>query len=155
MTLKAGDKAPDFTLPDHHGEPQTLSKLLTNGPVVLFFYPQANTPGCTAQACHFRDLAGDFEAVGAQIVGISRDSVEAQASFADKRGFGYPLLADTDRAVAASYGVKGGLLGLSPVKRSTFVVGADGVIVEAIASETNMNSHADKALAALGATQQA
>lgn len=155
MTLKAGDTAPDFTLPDHHGEPQTLSKLLTNGPVVLFFYPQANTPGCTAQACHFRDLAADFEAVGAQIVGISRDSVEAQAAFADKRGFGYPLLADTERAVAGLYGVKGGLLGLSPVKRSTFVVGADGVIVAAYSSETNMNAHADKALAALGATQQA
>jgi peroxiredoxin Q/BCP len=155
MTLKAGDTAPDFTLPDHHGEPQTLSKLLTNGPVVLFFYPQANTPGCTVQACHFRDLAADFEAVGAQIVGVSRDSVEAQAAFADKRGFGYPLLAGPGRAVAGLYGVKGGLLGLSPVKRSTFVVGQDGVILEAYASETNMNAHADRALAALGATQQA
>jgi peroxiredoxin Q/BCP len=122
---------------------------------VLFFYPQANTPGCTVQACHFRDLAADFEAVGAQIVGISRDTVEAQASFADTRGFGYPLLADTDREVAALYGVKGGLLGLSPVKRSTFVIGQDGVIVEAYASETNMNAHADKALAALGAAQTA
>ena len=149
MSLKAGATAPDFTLPDHHGEPQTLSKLLTNGPVVLFFYPQANTPGCTAQACHFRDLAADFEAVGAQIVGISRDSVEAQAAFADKRGFGYPLLADTDRTVAALYDVKGGLLGLSPVKRSTYVIGQDGVILEVYASETNMNAHADKALAAL------
>lgn len=155
MTLKAGDTAPDFTLPDHHGEPQTLSKLLTNGPVVLFFYPQANTPGCTVQACHFRDLAADFEAVGAQIVGISRDTVEAQASFADKRGFGYPLLADTDRAVAGLYGVKGGLLGLSPVKRSTFVINQDGVIIEAYASETNMNAHADRALKALGANQTA
>ena len=155
MTLKAGDTAPDFTLLDHHGEPQTLSKLLTNGPVVLFFYPQANTPGCTVQACHFRDLAADFEAVGAQIVGISRDSVEAQAAFADKRGFGYPLLADTDRAVADLYGVKGGLLGLSPVKRSTFVVGQDGVILEAYASETNMNAHADKALKALEAVRSA
>jgi peroxiredoxin Q/BCP len=155
MSLKAGATAPDFTLPDHHGEPQTLSKLLTNGPVVLFFYPQANTPGCTVQACHFRDLAGEFEAVGAQIVGISRDSVEAQAAFADKRGFGYPLLADTERAVATAYGVKGGLLGLSPVKRSTFVVGQDGVILEAYASETNMNAHADKALAALQRVRQA
>jgi peroxiredoxin Q/BCP len=155
MSLKAGATAPDFTLPDHHGEPQTLSKLLTNGPVVLFFYPQANTPGCTVQACHFRDLAGEFEAVGAQIVGISRDSVEAQAAFADKRGFGYPLLADTERAVATAYGVKGGLLGLSPVKRSTFVVGPDGVILEAYASETNMNAHADKALAALQRVRQA
>lgn len=151
MTLKAGDTAPDFTLPDHHGEPQTLSKLLTNGPVVLFFYPQANTPGCTVQACHFRDLTADFDAVGAQIVGVSRDSIEAQKAFVDKRGFGYPLLADTDRAVAAAYGVKGGLLGLSPVKRSTFVIGADGIVIESFASEVNMNAHADKALAALEA----
>jgi thioredoxin-dependent peroxiredoxin len=149
MTLKPGDRAPDFTLPDHQGRPQTLSELLTSGPVVLFFYPQANTPGCTAQACHFRDLAGDFQAVGAQIVGISRDSVEAQAAFADKRGFGYPLLADTDRAVAALYGVKGGLLGLSPVKRATFVIGEDGIVLAAYTSETNMSAHADKALAAL------
>jgi thioredoxin-dependent peroxiredoxin len=151
--LKRGDRAPDFTLPDHRGMPQTLSALLANGPVVLFFYPQANTPGCTVQACHFRDLAGEFEAVGAQIVGISRDTVEAQAAFADKRGFGYPLLADTDRAVAALYGVKGGLLGLSPVKRATFVIGQDGVLLGSYASETNMNAHADKALAALGAAQ--
>ncbi|HUR52077.1 MAG TPA: peroxiredoxin [Mycobacteriales bacterium] len=155
MTLKAGDVAPDFTLPDHHGEPQTLSKLLTEGPVVLFFYPQANTPGCTVQACHFRDLAGEFEALGAQIVGISRDSVEAQAAFADKRGFGYPLLADTDRAVAEAYGVKGGMLGLSPVKRSTFVIGTDGIVLGAYASETNMNAHADRALAALGSPEPA
>ena len=155
MTLKAGEKAPDFTLPDHHGEPQTLSKLLTNGPVVLFFYPQANTPGCTVQACHFRDLAADFEAIGAQIVGVSKDSVDAQAAFADKRGFGYPLLADTDREVAAAYDVKGGMLGLSPVKRATFVIGQDGVIIDVYASERNMNAHADKALAALGATQDA
>ena len=155
MTLKAGDTAPDFTLPDHHGRPQTLSALLTQGPVVLFFYPAAHTPGCTAQACHFRDLAGEFEAAGAQVVGISRDSVEAQAAFADKRGFGYPLLADTDRAVAEAYGVKGGMLGLSPVKRSTFVIGTDGVIRDVILSERNMSVHADRALAALGASESA
>lgn len=155
MTLKAGDTAPDFTLPDHHGQLRTLSAMLTDGPVVLFFYPQASTPGCTVQACHFRDLAADFEAVGAQVVGVSRDSVEAQAAFADKRGFGYPLLADTDRAVAEAYGVKGGMLGLSPVKRSTFVIGTDGVIRDVILSERNMNAHADRALAALEANEPA
>jgi peroxiredoxin Q/BCP len=147
--LKKGDTAPDFTLPDHRGEPQTLSKLLTEGPVVLFFYPAANTAGCTAQACHFRDLAGEFQAVGAQIVGISPDEVSAQAAWADKRGFGYPLLADTDKEVIKAFDVKGGLLGISPVKRSTFVIGQDGVILAAYASEMNMNAHADKALEAL------
>lgn len=156
MTLKPGDPAPDFTLPDETGTPRTLSSYLAQGPVVLFFYPAANTPGCTAQACHFRDLAGEFEAVGAQRLGISVDSVEAQKAFADKRGFGYPLLSDEGGAVAKQYGVKRGLLGaVSPVKRTTFVIGADGVLKEVIASEVNMNVHADKALAALGATENA
>lgn len=156
MTLKPGDPAPDFTLPDETGTSRTLSSFLARGPVVLFFYPAANTPGCTAQACHFRDLAGEFEAVGAQRLGISVDSVEAQKAFADKRGFGYPLLSDEGGAVAKQYGVKRGLLGaVSPVKRTTFVIGADGVVKEVIASEVNMNVHADKALAALGATEHA
>jgi len=150
--LKPGDTAPDFTLPDHRGEPQTLSTLLAAGPVVLFFYPAANTAGCTAQACHFRDLAGEFTAIGAQIIGISPDKVEAQAKWADTRGFGYPLLADTEKKVITAFGVKGGLLGISPVKRSTFVIGQDGVIIATYSSEMNMNAHADKALAALGAS---
>jgi peroxiredoxin Q/BCP len=156
MTLKPGDTAPDFTLLDENGEPQTLSAHLARGPVVLFFYPAANTPGCTAQACHFRDLAAEFEAVGAQRLGISVDSVDKQKAFADKRGFGYPLLSDEGGVVAAQFGVKRGLLGaVSPVKRTTFVIGADRVITEVVASEVNMNVHADKALAALGAPEPA
>jgi peroxiredoxin Q/BCP len=153
VTLKAGELAPDFTLLDHHGEPQTLSALLAKGPVVLFFYPAANTAGCTAQACHFRDLASEFEAIGAQLVGISPDTVEKQASFADKRGFGYPLLSDRGRAVAEAFGVKGGLLGISPVKRTTFVIGADQTILGVYSSETSMNGHADRALKILGASE--
>lgn len=152
MTLTAGDPAPDFTLPDQDGEPRTLSALLADGPVVLFFYPAANSAGCTAQACHFRDLAGEFAALGAQRVGISVDSVEAQRAFADRRGFDYPLLSDDGGGVAAAYGVKRGLLArLAPVKRTTFVIGTDGVVLEAITSETNMNAHADRALEALAA----
>jgi peroxiredoxin Q/BCP len=156
MTLQPGDTAPDFTLLDETGTSRALSSYLAQGPVVLFFYPAANTPGCTAQACHFRDLAAEFEAVGAQRLGISVDSVEAQKAFADKRGFGYPLLSDAGGAVAKAFGVKRGLLGaLSPVKRSTFVIGADGVIVDVVVSETNMSAHADRALAALGAPEPA
>lgn len=156
MTLKPGDTAPDFTLLDETGTSRSLSSYLARGPVVLFFYPAANTAGCTAQACHFRDLASEFEAVGAQRLGISVDSVDKQKSWADKRGFGYPLLSDEGGAVAQAFGVKRGLLGaLSPVKRTTFVIGADGVIKDVIASEVNMNVHADKALAALGATEHA
>lgn len=155
MTLKPGDPAPDFTLPDETGAPQSLASYLAHGPVVLFFYPAANTAGCTAQACHFRDLASEFEAVGAQRIGISPDTVEAQRAFADKRGFGYPLLSDRDGEVAKAFGVKRGLLGaISPVKRSTFVIGRDGIVLDVIVSETNMNAHADRALVALGAANR-
>ena len=151
MTLTAGDKAPDFTLPDETGTERTLSSYLETGPVVLFFYPAASTPGCTAEACHFRDLAAEFEAAGAQRLGISTDDIEKQKKFSGKHGFDYPLLADVGGAVATAYGVKrGALLGkLTPVKRATFVIGADGLIKEVIASETKMDLHADEALQAL------
>jgi peroxiredoxin Q/BCP len=151
MTLKAGDKAPDFTLTDDSGQVRTLGEFLAKGPVVLFFYPAANTSGCTAEACHFRDLAAEFDAAGAQRLGISVDDVAKQRSFTEKNGFDYPLLADVGGTVAAAYGVKrGALMGkLAPVKRATFVIGADGVIREVITSETKMNAHADTALEVL------
>ena len=151
MTLKAGDKAPDFTLTDDSGTPRSLSEFLAKGPVVLFFYPAANTSGCTAEACHFRDLASEFETAGAQRLGISVDDVAAQRSFAEKNGFDYPLLADVGGAVADSFGVKrSGLLAkLAKVKRATFVIGADGVIKDVITSETKMDVHADEALKSL------
>ena len=151
MTLTAGDKAPDFTLPDETGTPRTLSSYLESGPVVLFFYPAASTTGCTAEACHFRDLASEFEAVGAQRLGISLDTIEKQHKFSSKHGFDYPLLADVGGAVATAYGVKrGALLGkLIPLKRTTFVIGADGLVKDVIASETRMDAHADDALQAL------
>ena len=83
----AGEKAPDFTLYDHTGRPRTLSALLSDGPVVLFFFPIASSPICTAQACHFRDLSNEFATVGAQRVGISTDTVDRQAHFAQQRSF--------------------------------------------------------------------
>lgn len=139
--------APDFELPDQDGHARRLSALLADGPVVLFFYPGADTPLCTAEACHFRDLAADFAAAGAQRVGISMDSVQAQSAFAAKRGFDYPLLSDADGAVAAQFGVKRGLLGkIAPVKRTTFVIGRDRVVLQVIASELRANEHADRAL---------
>ena len=150
MTLRAGDTAPDFELPDQHGAPRRLGVLLQEGPVVLFFYPAAQTPGCTKQSCHFRDLAAEFAAVGAQRVGISRDAVDVQRGFAERYGFDYPLLADVDGEVAAAYGVKRGLLGkVASVKRTTFVIGTDRTVRRVIASELDMNAHADRALAEL------
>jgi peroxiredoxin Q/BCP len=151
MTLSAGDKAPDFELPDETGTNRRLSDLVADGPVVLFFYPAAMTTGCTRESCHFRDLAAEFAAVGAQRVGISRDTVEKQKQFSDKHSFDYPLLSDVDRTVAEAYGVKRGGISITPVKRSTFVIDKDMTVLSVIASEVNMNKHADKALEVLKA----
>ncbi|ORV19141.1 peroxiredoxin [Mycobacterium celatum] len=154
--MKTGDIAPDFELPDQNGTPRKLSTLLADGPVVLFFYPAAMTPGCTREACHFRDVAEEFAAVGAQRVGISIDAVDKQAKFAGMNSFDYPLLSDTDGSVAAQFGVKRGLLGkLMPVKRTTFVIDTDRKVLDVIGSEFNFNSHADKALATLRARSSA
>lgn len=146
--VKPGDLIEDFELPDQHGTAHRLSALLENGPVVLFFYPAAMTPGCTKEACHFRDLAGEFAEAKAQRVGISMDDVSRQKEFADKHHFDYPLLADVDGSVARAFGVKRKLPGLL-VKRHTFVIGTDRRLIKELASELNMNLHADDALKAL------
>jgi peroxiredoxin Q/BCP len=148
--MQRGDVVPEFELPDQDGVTRTLSELLEKGPVVLFFYPAALTTGCTKESCHFRDLAAEFEAVGAQRVGISADPIEKQAKFSEKHAFDYPLLSDTDRQVAAVFGVKRGL-SILPNKRATFVIGTDRKVVEVITSEINMDKHADLALKALQA----
>ncbi len=149
-TLTAGSPAPDFELSDQDGTPTRLSALLKDGPVALFYYPAADTPGCTKQACHFRDLDGEFASLGAQRVGISKDSVDQQRTFAERHRLGYPLLADVDGEVAAAYGARRGLLGgLLPPKRVTFVIGTDQVVLKVVSSEVNMDRHADEALAAL------
>ena len=144
--MKQGDRAPDFELPDQTGTVRKLSEMLVAGPVVLFFYPAAMTYGCTKESCHFRDLSAEFSAAGAQRVGISRDDVSKQKQFDDKHSLGYPLLSDSDRKVAEAFGVKGGMLGLSPVKRATFVIDRDQTVRGVISSEVSMNTHADRAL---------
>ncbi len=146
--MRQGELAPDFSLTDQNGQTQQLSMLLTNGPVVLFFYPAAMTTGCTKEACSFRDNASAFADFHAQRVGISMDDVAKQAEFSSQHNFDYPLLADTDGAVAKSYGVKRAI-GLLKVKRTTFVINQDRTIRAVISSEFNMNAHVDQALAAL------
>jgi peroxiredoxin Q/BCP len=150
--MDEGDEVPDFELADQDGNPRSLAGLLADGPVVLFFYPAAMTTGCTKEACHFRDLAAEFEAAGVQRVGISMDTVEKQKQFADKHTFDYPLLSDRDGKIADIFGVRRGKFGAklgAPVKRWTFAIGTDRKIVKAIHSEVNMDLHADEALAAL------
>ncbi|MFF0383130.1 peroxiredoxin [Streptomyces sp. NPDC004286] len=152
MSLQIGDKVEDFTLPDETGTERRLTDLLADGPVVLFFYPAALTSGCTAEACHFRDLAGEFAAAGAQPVGISGDTVEKQQEFAGRHTLGMPLLSDTDGTIRERFGVKRGFT-LAPTKRVTFVIGQDRTVLEIVRSELRMNTHADRALEALRAAK--
>ena len=149
--MERGDVVDDFELPDETGTLRTLSGLLVDGPVVLFFYPAAMTMGCTKESCHFRDLGAEFAALGAQRVGISRDSVEKQHEFSEKHTFDYPLLSDVDGTVATMMGVarkKG------PPKRVTFVIDRDRRVVEVVKSEIRMGVHADRALEALRGLQK-
>jgi peroxiredoxin Q/BCP len=150
--MKPGDPAPEFELPDQDGTPRSLSALLDAGPVVLFFYPAAMTPGCTRESCHFRDLGAEFGQIGAQRVGISGDSVSKQKRFHDLHSFDYPLLSDAGGEVAQAYGVKR-RIGLLPLRRTTFVIGTDRRVLGVISSELNMQVHADRALAVLRGVQ--
>jgi len=146
-TIASGSTAPDFTLLDETGATRKLSDFLAKGPVVLFFYPGAMTSGCTAESCRFRDLAAEFDAVGAQRIGISADTVDKQKEFSEAHSFDYPLLSDPEREVATAYGVKRRFM--TPVKRATFVIQTDGTIAEIITGEFNMDIHADQALKTL------
>jgi thioredoxin-dependent peroxiredoxin len=143
--MEPGEIVSDFELLDQDGKQQKLSELLTGGPVVLFFYPAAMTAGCTKESCHFRDLKSEFEALGAQRVGISADPVDKQKAFTDKHQFDYPLLSDPQRTVAQAMGVKRGLAFL-PNKRVTFVIDTDRRVLGVVRSETRMDQHADQAL---------
>jgi peroxiredoxin Q/BCP len=147
--VKAGDVAPDFSLPADDGSTVTLSEVLERGPAVLFFYPKASTAGCTQESCHFRDLGQEFDAAGATRLGISADPVDRQRAFTTEHGFDYRLLSDTDKRVAKQFGVKrpGPLVN----KRSTFVIDQDHTVLSVISSEIHMDKHADEALAVLRA----
>ena len=148
--MEKGDLAPDFALVDQNGELRTLSEFLASGPLVLFFYPAAMTTGCTAESCHFRDLAAEFTAVGAERVGISPDPVPKQQRFSSTHGFDFPLLSDPDGRVATRFGVRR-MFPLLPIRRHTFVINTDRRVLDVIGSEFNFNSHADKALQTLRA----
>ncbi len=149
--MNVGDIVTDFELLDDTGAPRTLSSLLEHGPVVLFFYPAAMSAGCTIEACHFRDVASEFRALGAQVVGVSHDSIDRQAQFAAKHTLGYPLLSDPDGSVRQQFGVKRGIPIVGQTKRATFVIDTDRRVLEIVRSELQMNAHADRALAALRA----
>jgi thioredoxin-dependent peroxiredoxin len=133
--LQPGDPAPDFTLPDADGKPVTLSDLRGRR-VIVYFYPAAGTPGCTTEACDFRDNLAELNGGGVEVLGISPDAPAKLARFRDDEGLTFPLLADPDKAVLTAWGAFGEkkLYGktVTGVIRSTFVVGADGRIEEAL-----------------------
>jgi peroxiredoxin Q/BCP len=133
--IEPGNPAPDFELPDQDGRPVKLSDL-RGGPVVVYFYPKADTPGCTTQACGVRDHRADYERLGATVLGISPDPVAKVKKFHDKHDFGFALLADADHAVAEAYGVwvQKSMYGRTywGNERTTFVVDPDGRVAEVL-----------------------
>ena len=143
MSLQVGETAPDFTLPDQSGTPVTLSEKLAGSVVVLYFYPKDNTRGCTAEACSFRDSYESFSDAGAEVIGISSDSVESHEKFAGRHELPFILLSDKDRAVRKQYGAT--TLGVVP-GRITFVIDQKGVIRHAFSSMTNIGPHVEEAL---------
>lgn len=151
MTLKVGDPAPDFALSDQHGQTLRLADLRGRR-VVLYFYPKADTPGCTAQACSLRDSREALDAAGATVVGISPDRPAAQARFDTKYGLGFPLLSDPDHEVAEAYGAWGerSMYGKKymGIMRSAFVIDEEGRIAEAL-YQVSPKDTVPKALAAL------
>lgn len=146
--MNVGDVVPDFSLPDEAGSAVSLNSLLEKGPVVIFFYPVANSAGCTAESCHFRDLKSEFDGYGAQVVGISGDKISKQATFTARNSFNFPLLSDSKAHAAAIFGTKR-VFSFVPFKRHTFVISQDHRVVAVIKSETKMGAHADLALKAL------
>jgi thioredoxin-dependent peroxiredoxin len=149
--LAEGDPAPDFTLPDQAGRDVSLADL-SGQTVVLYFYPRADTPGCTAQACGVRDHSRDYDQIGARVIGISPDPVGAVRRFADKFGLDFTLLADEDHAVAEAYGTWGEkrMYGKTywGVRRATFIVDADGRIAK-VFPKVSPKTHDEVVLEAL------
>ena len=147
----AGDLAPDFELPDQDGTPVRLSELRGRR-VVLYFYPRADTPGCTTQACAIRDHAADYDAAGAVVLGVSPDTVAAVKRFHDKQSLGFTLLADEDHAVAERYGVwaEKSMYGRTSFGnlRATFILDEAGVVRHVI-PKASPKTHDDVVLAAL------
>jgi thioredoxin-dependent peroxiredoxin len=151
--IAPGAEAPDFRLPNQDGQPVTLSSL-RGGPVVLYFYPRADTPGCTTQACGVRDHSADYEAAGATVLGVSPDDVDAIKRFHGKQGLNFTLLADADHAVADQYGtwVEKSMYGRTyhGVARATFIIDADGMVLHVI-PKVSPKTHDEQVLALLPA----
>lgn len=142
--VEVGELAPDFTLPSQTGGQVSLSDFRGERVVVLYFYPKDETPGCTAEACSFRDSYEAFTEAGAEVVGVSRDSVDSHQRFSGRHRLPFVLLSDVDGEVSQRYGART-LLGLLP-GRVTFVIDREGVVRHAFSSSTNIGGHIREAL---------
>jgi peroxiredoxin Q/BCP len=150
--IQAGDKAPDFTLPSQSGEPVRLSDRLGEHVVVLYFYPKDETSGCTAEACAFRDSHEVFSAAGAEVIGVSSDSVDKHAGFADHHKLPFTLLSDQGGKVRKSCGVPAAL-GVLP-GRVTYVIDRTGTVRHTFNSMMNIGRHIDDALTVVRKLQE-
>lgn len=146
--MKTGDAIPDISLLDQHGAKVSLHDYVGKNPLVVYFYPKDDTPGCTAEACSFRDRFDEFEKVDAKIIGISSDSVASHAAFAKKYKLNFTLLSDTQRKAEKQFGVQRNLFGLIPA-RITFVFDSSGKMVYQFNSAVMATKHISEALNAL------
>lgn len=149
--VQVGDSAPDFTLPTQTGTAVSLGEFLDKTAVVLYFYPKDDTSICTAEACAFRDSYGLFQGVGAEVIGISSDSVEAHRLFAEAHRLPFPLMSDTDSTVRKHYGVPTAL-GLPG--RVTYVIDKSGIVRHVFFSQYTSEKHVTQALQALLSMQE-
>jgi peroxiredoxin Q/BCP len=144
MAIQIGDKAPDFSLPSQTGETVTLSSFVGKQPVVVYFYPKDDTPGCTMEACGFRDSYGEFTAAGAVVIGISSDSVESHQRFGTKHNLPFLLVSDAKNEARKAFGVANELFVLPG--RVTYVIDRDGVVRHMFNSMLNAKGHVEEAL---------
>lgn len=144
MKVNVGDKAPDFTLPSQTGDNVTLSQFFAKKNVVLYFYPKDESPGCTREACSFRDSYELFTDLGAEVIGVSADSVESHKAFAERHNLPFTLLSDVDNKVRKLYGVAS-TLGIIP-GRVTFIIDKQGVVRHVFSSQLQAEKHVDEAV---------
>jgi len=137
--LKNGTTAPEFSLQDQDGTKHTLKSLLAKGPLILYFYPADFTPGCTKEACSFRDLQQELLKAKLRLVGVSPQDVASHQRFAEKHGLNFPLLADPDKVAVKAYDVDGPL-GFG-VRRGTYLIGKDGVIQDSVLADLRIGAH--------------
>lgn len=143
-----GDFAPAFALKNQRGETVDLASYLGKKPIILYFYPKDDTPGCTTEAQEFRDRSDDFAAAGAVVLGVSLDPVESHLAFAEKFSLNFDLLADTEQTVTQRYGVLGDFGGTAVAKRVTFLIGKDGK-VKRVFRDVDVSVHGEEVLQAL------